>query len=134
MIDEEGAARFMLESSGYTLHDRAIDVYKIAELWNLKIKKSYQSRLILDTIEIDSRKSLTRQRFDIAHELAHIAAFYTNLDYKNEQLINKIAAAILMPQSIFYKDMQVYKCIYELSSMYKVCAVAAMRRKKELLG
>ncbi len=79
-----------------------------------------------------------RQRFTIAHELAHLVLNINNKNLNEEKLCNKFASSLLMPKEAVIKEFGKSRnsiSFYELrafKSEYKVSMAATIYRLKEL--
>src|SRR5436309_14489230 len=67
------------------------------------------------TVLLDSRSGRRRQRFSMAHELAHLLLHANGIRFRRargdrssveEQLCDQVAADILMPKEMFRREMQ----------------------------
>lgn len=99
-------------------------------------------------ISINSRHSATRQRFSMAHEYVHFQFHRDQIEqmpegekilYRSEERnrveyqANRVAAEILMPESIFVeKAREINGDIVRLSEIFKVSTLAIRYRAKEL--
>lgn len=133
LLDAEGAARFLLDSCG--IGEPMIDPYFIAKEWGYRARLGRRSHTLGPLLTIRQNQSETRQRFDLAHELAHIVAKHVGLDEHCERLANQVASAILMPDSAFKRDLSASDwCLDDLTSAYGVSYETAARRVVHVRG
>ncbi|MDO8750778.1 MAG: ImmA/IrrE family metallo-endopeptidase [Dehalococcoidia bacterium] len=104
-------------------------------------------------VYVNSQQPFTRQRFSIAHEIAHTFFFEAagvqerhraaepptdslHIDSEEEALCNKAAAEILMPYGLFKDELRtkrlVARTIVELATVFQVSIRAAARRYCEM--
>jgi Zn-dependent peptidase ImmA (M78 family) len=124
----ENTASKILATSGVT--SAPVPLQIVADKFSVKIKKAPSkefSGLLLrkdnvSYVGINSRESITRQRFTVAHELGHLFlhtkddTFLDHIDYRDNSYGGKIkrsrqeieantfAAALLMPQKFLLQD------------------------------
>lgn len=88
---------------------------------------------------LDDMKDGARQRFTIAHELAHLVLDIKNENIDDEKLCNRFASALLMPKEAVINEFGISRGninFYELTAFkkeYKVSYGAIIYRLKDLL-
>ena len=98
-------------------------------------------------IAVNGRQAVTRQRFTIAHELAHVelhaeligdgvlvSALYRSPEFSAPQEIeaNARAAEIIMPRALIMKALELETDTRKLASMFAVSPIAMETRLREL--
>jgi len=152
----EKKAAEVLETAG--IHRAPVDVERIASKLGAQIEFEKADdeisgalfRLAIPVIGVNSTHPLNRQRFTIAHEIAHLVLHNdsAHTDYRNvvssqatdpkEIEANKFAAAILMPEYLIRKSVAKRtkpldeSAIRRLSVVYRVSAQAMALRLTNL--
>lgn len=90
-------------------------------------------------VRSSAKESLSRQRFDLAHECGHLVMHQglTTGDQITEAQANRFAGAFLLPRASFVKEFPRgrsldWKAIFELKLRWKVAARAIIRRAYDL--
>lgn len=131
----------------YNSDDLPEDISGIINV-NLELEKTYGSSKV---IMLSSKVKVGKQRFVLAHELAHyiieldennlpyMSAYKNSNNEKSEDDANRFAATILMPKEDVKKEYEAIKayCLpedipIELSEKFKVTPKSMKRRLKEL--
>ena len=103
LLDVAGAARFLLDSC--MVDGPMVDPFELAEAWGYRVETGSRSQLQEGVIAIRCGAS-NRMRFDCAHELGHIVAHHMGMNPRCERTANGIAAATLMPDSAWKRDVR----------------------------
>lgn len=74
----------------------------------------------------------TRDRWTLAHEIAHAEARRHGMDWRNERLANACAAELLMPAAALLPDIHIEPDIPALAAAYRTSLEATARRAIEL--
>lgn len=129
--DAEGAARFLLDSTGSD--GPPTDVTHAAQAWGYDVQIGDRSTTAGPLIVVERSLSAHRRRWHIAHELGHIAARHTGMDPRCERTANAIASALLMPQHQFSLDVAASRwSLTRLCTRYEVSFEAAAWRLSRL--
>ena len=139
----------------YSLHNFPLDIESLLERLNISLVKKVldndiSGMLISDnghyTIVVEERHSENRQRFTIAHEIAHYF-LHKNLQEKFEDVVffrgtitnsmefqaNNFASELLMPKETFLQQIKKGKNkIEELARFFGVSSLAIRVRAKQL--
>jgi len=73
-------------------------------------------------MSVDGGMPIERQRFDLAHELGHIAAWETGLDAKDCRMASAIAAALLIPDPAIKRDLS--RTMWDLAELVPAYGVS----------
>ncbi|MEM9072849.1 MAG: ImmA/IrrE family metallo-endopeptidase [Myxococcota bacterium] len=131
--DWEGVAAWLLDSCGFT--EPPIDPFALADLWGFDVVRTTRSCLRGNVISVDDRKSRKRQRFDVAHELAHWALHECGHDAYDESAAHWVAGAVLLPQAAFKRDLsEVDWRLTELPDRYQVSWESLVKRVPQVVG
>ncbi|MBO6937567.1 MAG: ImmA/IrrE family metallo-endopeptidase [Deltaproteobacteria bacterium] len=103
LLDVAGAARFFLDSCHNP--DPPIDPVELAAMWDLEVVHAPgPAATIGGFITHDPDREPWQQRFDIAHELGHLAAHHVGLP-STCPTASEIAGAILVPEQDFKRQL-----------------------------
>ena len=105
--DARARARHLLQTHGF--QEAPVDVERIARLEGLEIVRrelgDLDGKLVGSVIEVNSSHSLVRQRFTIAHELAHFVMHSKHgADEYSEREADVFAATLLIPPDVLRKE------------------------------
>lgn len=105
--DARARARHLLKRHG--VQQAPVDVERIARAEGLTIVRrelgDLDGRLVGSQIEVNSRHSLVRQRFTIAHELAHLVMHSEHgADEHSEREADVFAGTVLIPPEVLRKE------------------------------
>lgn len=141
----ENMAEAVLKQTGFL--NENVDVVKLANILGFNVYQAYFSddvsgKVVKEekAIYINRLDKPERQRFSIAHEIAHILLHHKGeignfIDYRNKGIYNQqefeadnFAAALLMPKNRSIEVWQKYKDVDDFAFAMKVSRAAASIR------
>ncbi len=133
-----------------------MEVYAVQESNDFNSQLMYQAETNAFTIQVNSAHPVNRQRFSIAHEIAHFikhapivkerhaidrAKVFHTADRKLEDEANKLAAEILMPKEMVLESLKKTadaksfinaEALRRVAEKFKVSVAVALLRLKDL--
>ena len=104
LLDVTGAARFFLDSCGSP--EAPVDPVELAHLWGMEVVHSSGPACTRGHVIFhDPGREPWQQRFDVAHELGHLAARHAGLPAQHCPTASEIGGAILVPRDDLKREL-----------------------------
>ena len=128
LLDIAGAARFLLDSCGTP--SPPIDPVEMARMWGAEVIESEgPAKTVGGVITFDPAREPWQIRFDIAHELGHLAARHVGLPVQHCPTASEIGGAILVPPDDLKRELsRTAWDLAELVERYQVSWEVLVRR------
>jgi hypothetical protein len=135
VADAQASARHLLKKHG--VREVPVDIERIARAEGLTIERrelgDLDGQLVGSRIGVNTRHSLVRQRFTIAHELGHFVMHSKHgADEHSEREADVFAATLLMPPDILRKEFSAAPDADVLQGRFQVSREAIWIALKEL--